>query len=32
MPLQAEYRVEEPSREEVNRMPGPVLLEFGAEW
>src|SRR5271155_2330361 len=22
----------EPSREEVDRMPGPVLLEFGAEW
>lgn len=22
----------EPSREEVDRMPGPVLLEFGAAW
>ena len=23
---------QEPSREEVDRMTGPVLLEFGAEW
>src|ERR1700754_2907782 len=22
----------EPTREEVNRMPGPVVLEFGANW
>jgi thioredoxin 1 len=22
----------EPTREEVDRMPGPVVLEFGAEW
>jgi hypothetical protein len=22
----------EPSREEIDRMPGPALLEFGAEW
>jgi hypothetical protein len=22
----------EPSREEVERMPGPVVLEFGAGW
>jgi hypothetical protein len=22
----------EPTREEVNQMPGPVLLEFGANW
>ena len=23
---------DEPTREEVDRMPGPVLLEFGASW
>jgi thioredoxin 1 len=23
---------QEPTRDEVNRMPGPVLLEFGATW
>lgn len=22
----------EPTREEVDRMPGPIVLEFGAEW
>jgi hypothetical protein len=22
----------EPTREEVERMPGPVVLEFGTEW
>jgi thioredoxin 1 len=23
---------QEPTREEIDRMPGPVVLEFGAEW
>jgi hypothetical protein len=23
---------DQPTREEVDRMPGPVLLEFGATW
>jgi hypothetical protein len=26
------YDSAEPSRDEVNRMPGPVVLEFGAPW
>jgi thioredoxin 1 len=26
------YRDEEPSRAEVDAMPGPVLVEFGADW
>jgi hypothetical protein len=25
-------RDREPTRDEVDRMPGPVLLEFGAVW
>src|SRR5262245_41026347 len=30
--MDTEYREEEPTRDEVNVMPGPVLLEFGANW
>ena len=26
------YREEEPSRAEVDAMPGPVVIEFGADW
>src|SRR6516225_4642990 len=26
------YETREPTREEVERMPGPVLLEFGTAW
>ena len=32
MPLSATYVAQEPTREEVNRMPGPVVLEFGTSW
>ena len=32
MPFDPEYHEEEPSRDEVNRMEGPVVLEFGASW
>ena len=32
MPYDPSYHEEEPSREEVNRMEGPVLVEFGASW
>ena len=32
MPFDPEYHEEEPTREEVNRMDGPVVLEFGAAW
>lgn len=34
MPAEAEYRDESqtPTREEVDRMGGPVLLEFGTAW
>jgi thioredoxin 1 len=30
--METEYRDEEPTRDEVNAMPGPVLVEFGANW
>ena len=32
MPYDPEYHDEEPSREEVSRIPGPVVIEFGAAW
>jgi hypothetical protein len=32
MPYNSDYSWEEPSRDEVNHMAGPVLLEFGAPW
>jgi hypothetical protein len=32
MPLTAEYVWDEPSRAEVEQMPGPVVLEFGTGW
>lgn len=34
MPAETEYRDETraPSREEIDRTPGPVLLEFGTAW
>ena len=32
MSSDAERPGPEPTREEVDRMPGPVLLEFGAHW
>ena len=28
----AEEQADEPTRAEVDRMPGPVVLEFGAAW
>jgi thioredoxin 1 len=30
--METNYRDEEPSRAEVDAMPGPVLIEFGAGW
>ena len=32
MPLSATYVAQEPTRDEVNRMPGPLVLEFGTSW
>jgi len=32
MPPQEDNLAQEPTREEVDRMTGPVLLEFGAGW
>ncbi len=32
MPMQAEYAEHEPTRAEVDALPGPVLVEFGAPW
>jgi thioredoxin 1 len=32
MPYTREYSDREPTREEVDRLPGPVVLEFGASW
>jgi thioredoxin 1 len=32
MPLQPEYRDEMLNREDLVQLPGPVLLEFGANW
>ena len=32
MPFTADYREEEPTREEVDRSGGLLLLEFGANW
>jgi hypothetical protein len=32
MPTDTHHPDREPTREEVDRMPGPVVLEFGAEW
>jgi thioredoxin 1 len=32
MPLDPSYHEQEPTREQVDRMPGPVLLEFGNDW
>jgi thioredoxin 1 len=32
MPLAATYIADEPSRDEVNRLAGPVVLEFGTAW
>jgi hypothetical protein len=30
--MATEYPTVEPSREEVERLTGPVLIEFGTEW
>ena len=32
MPYDPHYRDDEPSRAEVNRLEGPVVIEFGAAW
>lgn len=32
MAQDTEFTGREPTREEVDRMQGPVLLEFGTEW
>jgi thioredoxin 1 len=32
MPMQAHYAEKEPTRAEVDALPGPVLVEFGAPW
>lgn len=32
MPYVSYYDAREPTRDEVDRMEGPVLLEFGANW
>jgi thioredoxin 1 len=32
MPFQPVYDTHNPSREDVDRMAGPVLLEFGTDW
>jgi thioredoxin 1 len=32
MPMQAEYAAQEPTRADVDALPGPVLVEFGAPW
>src|ERR1043166_3706567 len=30
--MQTEYAAQEPTRAEVDSLPGPVLIEFGAPW
>jgi thioredoxin 1 len=32
MPMQVHYAEQEPSRADVDVMPGPILVEFGAPW
>ena len=32
MPMQSHYPATEPSRAEVDGLPGPVLIEFGTSW
>jgi thioredoxin 1 len=32
MPLAATYLAQEPTRDEVEHWPGPVVLEFGTSW
>jgi thioredoxin 1 len=32
MPFDNDYSKPEPTREEIDRLPGPVLLEFGTGW
>lgn len=32
MPMQVHYAEREPTREEIDALSGPVLLEFGAPW
>ena len=32
MPFDPEYHEQQPTREEVDRMQGPVVVEFGADW
>jgi thioredoxin 1 len=32
MPYVAQYQTQEPTREEVDELSGPVLLEFGTNW
>src|SRR5262249_43299622 len=32
MPIATEYATQEPTRAEVEAIPGPVLLEFGTGW
>jgi thioredoxin 1 len=30
--METEFAVPEPTREEIDRMPGPVVVEFGTDW
>ena len=32
MPIDREYDKPEPARDDVDRLPGPTVLEFGASW
>ncbi len=32
MPFDPEYHEDEPARADVDQLPGPVVLEFGAAW
>src|SRR2546423_14315626 len=32
MPMEVQYAEREPTRAEVDEMPGPVLIEFGTPW
>jgi hypothetical protein len=32
MSFDPDYHWQEPTRQEVNQMPGPVVLEFGTGW
>jgi thioredoxin 1 len=32
MPIQTQYAEQEPTRAEIDALPGPTLIEFGAPW